>query len=64
MGRLIGMHPSQYSRIRNNLERRVNQAKNEKLVRLFGEGFDFLMEPVEVEEIEHMVRRMEKTVAA
>ncbi len=64
MGRLIGIHPSQYSRMENNWERRVNRATNDKLVRTFGEGFDFLMEPIEVSDLEPIIRKVEKSVAA
>jgi hypothetical protein len=64
MGRFIGLHPTLYSKLENNWDRRVNSVTNDKLVAALGEGFDFLMQPVEVGELEPMVRKAEKSVAA
>lgn len=64
MGRLVGLHATAYSRMENNWDRRVNRKTNERLVAVFGEGFDFLMEPFEIDELKPIIRRIEKTVAA
>ena len=60
MGRFIGLHPTQYSRLENNWDRRVTASTNSKFMRALGEGFDFLMEPVEFSELEPMVQRATK----
>ena len=64
MGRLVGLHPTAYSRMENNWDRRVSRKTNDRLVAVLGEGFDFLMEPFEVEELKPIIRRIEKSVAA
>lgn len=64
MGHFIGIHPTQYSRLENQWDRRISATVNNRLVAALGEGFDFLMQPVEVGELEPIVRRVEKSVAA
>lgn len=64
MARFIGLHPTQYSRLENNWDRRVTATTNDKFVAALGEGFKFLMQPVEVSELEPMVQRAEKSYAA
>ena len=64
MGRLIGLHFTQYSRLENYCEHRVSDATNEKFIAALGEGFEFLMQPVEIAELEPMVNRARKSVAA
>jgi transcriptional regulator with XRE-family HTH domain len=64
MSRFIGLHPTQYSRLENNWERRVTAATNHKLIAALGEGFNFLMQPVEVPELAPMVQRAAKSSAA
>jgi len=61
MGRFIGLHPTQYSRLENHWDRRVTASTNSKFTRALGEGFDFLMEPVEFSELESMVQRATKS---
>jgi DNA-binding XRE family transcriptional regulator len=64
MGRFIGLHPTQYSRLENNWDRRVTSDTNNKFVTALGEGFDFLMQPVEMVELEPMVKRAAQSVTA
>ncbi len=59
MGRFIGLHPTQYSRLENHWDRRVTASTNSKFIRALGEGFDFLMEPVDVPELESFIERVE-----
>ncbi len=64
MGQFIGLHFTQYSRMENNWERRVTPATNDKFIVALGEGFEFLMQPVEVLELAPMIERAAKSVAA
>jgi DNA-binding XRE family transcriptional regulator len=64
MGRLIGIHYTQYSRMENRWEHKVTPATNDKFIIALGVGFDFLMEPVEFSELEPMVQRAAKSFAA
>jgi hypothetical protein len=59
MAHFIALHPTQYSRLENNWERRVSAATNYKFITALGEGFNFLMEPVEVPELEPLIERVE-----
>ena len=64
MGRFIGIHPTRYSRLENNWEHRVHDATNKQLMSVLGEGFDYLMQPVEFPNLESIVQRVKKLVAA
>lgn len=64
MAHFIELHPTQYSRLENNWDRRVTAATNNKFIAALGEGFNFLMQPVEVPELDPMVQRAEKSYAA
>lgn len=64
MAHFIELRPTQYSRLENNWDRRVTAATNNKFIAAFGEGFNFLMQPVEVPELEPMVQRAAKSYAA
>ncbi|MDA8408563.1 MAG: helix-turn-helix transcriptional regulator [Deltaproteobacteria bacterium] len=64
MGRFIGLHPTQYLRLENNWDRRVTADTDNKLIAALGEGFNFLMLPVEVPELDPLIQRAEKSYAA
>ncbi|MGC8659237.1 MAG: helix-turn-helix domain-containing protein [Desulfomonilaceae bacterium] len=64
MADFIELHPTQYSRLENNWDRRVTAATNNKFIAALGEGFNFLMQPVEVPELDPLIQRAAKSYAA
>lgn len=63
MADFIGIDKTRYSRIENFWEVRATRKLNERFVSALGEGFDFMVEPVELPELEVISQRIQQRVA-